>query len=147
MQGVDPSNPGEAPALWAIEEVAAPVTERLRAHFASGRPTDRPEKPEWLFGLALRMARQLAPGTAPLQGSLEILGLGNVYHVPLEFSRAIRSAVQVLGVCHLKKSHPFKLMFYALAICIRSRISDYMRCHARVGEHCSKLWTCGSALY
>ena len=96
-QGVDPSNPGEAPVLWAIEEVAGPVTERLQAHFASGRPTDRPEKPEWLFGLALRMTRQLAPGTAPLQGSLESHGLGNVYHMPLEFSRAIRSAVQVLG--------------------------------------------------
>ena len=106
LQGVNPSNPGEAPALWAVEEIAAPVTERLRAHFASGRPTDRPEKPEWLFGLALRMARQLAPGTAPLQGSLEIHGLGNVYHVPLEFSRALRAAVQVWSSgtqrsCHL----------------------------------------------
>lgn len=99
MQGIDPSNSFEAPALWAVEEIAAPVTERLRAHFASGRPTDRPEKPEWLFGLALRMARQLAPGTAPLQGSLEIHGLGNVYHLPLEFCRALRSAVQVQKLC------------------------------------------------
>ena len=64
-----------------------------------GRPTDRPEKPEWLFGLALRAARQLAPGTAPLQGALDIHGLGSVYHLPLEFSRAIRGAVQVLARC------------------------------------------------
>ena len=98
MQGFDPSNAGEAPALWAVEEIAAPVTERLQAHFASGRPTDRPEKPEWLFGLALRMAGQLAPGTAPLQGALEIHGLGSIYHVPLEFSRALRAAVQVPGI-------------------------------------------------
>ena len=81
--------------LWAVEEIAAPITERLRAHFASGRPTDRPEKPEWLFELALRITRQLAPGTAPLQSALDSHGLGSVYHLPLEFSRAMRTAVQV----------------------------------------------------
>ncbi len=131
MQGVAPSNPDEAPALWAVEEVAAPVTERLRAHFASGRPTDRPEKPEWLFGLALRMARQLAPGTAPLQGALDIHGLGNVYHVPLEFSRAIRAAVQVRAIDHDKRSQNIDHVICAVLHCLPFRLSD-VRCHAKV---------------
>jgi hypothetical protein len=95
VQGIDPSNASEPPVLWAVEEIAAPITERLQAHFASGRPTDRPEKPEWLFELALRITRQLAPGTAPLQSALDSHGLGSVYHLPLEFSRAMRTAVQV----------------------------------------------------
>ena len=78
-----------------MEEVAAPITERLRAHFAAGRPTDRADRPEWLFETALRLVRQLAPATAHIQAALEVHGLGQVYHVPLEFARAIRNAVKV----------------------------------------------------
>ncbi|BDA46253.1 probable RAD50-interacting protein 1 [Coccomyxa sp. Obi] len=92
--GVQVSSEGETPELWAVEEVAAPITERLRAHFAAGRPTDRADRPEWLFETALRLVRQLAPATAPLQAALEVHGLGQVYHVPLEFARAIRNAVK-----------------------------------------------------
>ncbi|KAK9906635.1 hypothetical protein WJX75_005264 [Coccomyxa subellipsoidea] len=92
--GIESSLEAEAPALWAVEEVAAPIAERLRAHFAAGRPTDRPDRPEWLFETALRLVRQLAPATAPLQAAVEVHGLGDVYHVPLEFARAIRGAVK-----------------------------------------------------
>ena len=94
-QGIESSLEAETPALWAVEEVAAPIVERLRAHFAAGRPTDRPDRPEWLFETALRLVRQLAPATAPLQAAVEVHGLGDVYHVPLEFARAIRGAVKV----------------------------------------------------
>ena len=110
-QGVQGSAETEAPALWAIEEVAAPVAERLRAHFAAGRPTDRADRPEWLFETALRLVRQLAPGTAPLQAAVEVHGLGEVYHVPLEFARAIRGAVKV-GLEHrAPPSHQFCFAF------------------------------------
>lgn len=94
-QGIQASLDVDTPELWAVEEVAAPITERLRAHFAAGRPTDRADRPEWLFETALRLVRQLAPATAPLQAALEVHGLGQVYHVPLEFARAIRNAVKV----------------------------------------------------
>lgn len=85
----------DAPALWAAEELAAPLAERLRAHFASGRATDRPDRPEWLFGTAARLAASLAPGLAPLQPAVDAHGLGGAYHLPLEFVRALRGAVQV----------------------------------------------------
>jgi hypothetical protein len=95
MQGIASISEAELPTLWAVDELAAPVAERLRAHFAAGRQTDRPDKPEWLFGTALRLARALAPATTPLQAALEPHGLERAYHVPLEFARAVRGAVQV----------------------------------------------------
>jgi hypothetical protein len=92
-QGVS-SQEMDAPALWAVEELAAPLAERLHAHFAAGRATDRADRPEWLFETALAAARRLAPDLAPLQPSVDAHGLGRAYHVPLEFARAMRSAVQ-----------------------------------------------------
>lgn len=59
MQGIESASEAEPPVLWAVEELAAPVAERLRAHFAAGRQTDRPDKPEWLFGTALRLVISL----------------------------------------------------------------------------------------
>lgn len=94
LQGIS-SDEMEAPALWAVEELAAPLAERLRAHFAAGLPTDRADRPEWLFETALAAAKRLAPDLAPLQQAVEQHGLGHAYHVPLEFARALRSAVQV----------------------------------------------------
>jgi hypothetical protein len=77
-----------------VEEAAAPLAASLRAHFSAGRPTDRPDRPEWLFGTALALARSLAPSLAPLQGAIAAHGLGRHYSAPLEFARAMRSAVQ-----------------------------------------------------
>lgn len=57
----------EGPLLWAAEELAAPLAERLRHHFAGGLPTDRPDRPEWLFATALKAAQQCAPLTQELQ--------------------------------------------------------------------------------
>ncbi len=77
-----------------MEEAAAPLAASLRAHFSAGRPTDRPDRPEWLFGTALALARSLAPSLAPLQGAIAAHGLGAHYSAPLEYARAMRSAVQ-----------------------------------------------------
>lgn len=57
----------EGPLLWAAEELVAPLAERLRHHFASGLPTDRPDRPEWLFATALKAAQQCAPLAQELQ--------------------------------------------------------------------------------
>lgn len=57
----------EGPVLWIAEELAAPLAARLRHHFAEGLPTDRADKPEWLFATVLRAARQLAPHAQAFQ--------------------------------------------------------------------------------
>lgn len=113
----------EAPELWAVEEVAAPISERLRAHFAAGRPTDRADRPEWLFGTALRLTRQLAPATTPLQAAVEVHGLGQVYHIPLEFARAIRGAVKV---CSRQTSSTVPLFSFSLRrqSCVSSLVDE-----------------------
>lgn len=60
----------EPPLLWPIVELAAPLEAKLRHHFASGLPTDRIDRPEWLFGTALRAAREGGVALAPLQPAL-----------------------------------------------------------------------------
>lgn len=92
-QGLEDALGGGAP-LWAVEEATAPLAQSLRAHFSAGRPTDRADRPEWLFSTALALARGLAPSLAPLQGAIAAHGLGGHYSAPLEFARALRSAVQ-----------------------------------------------------
>ncbi|KAK9817674.1 hypothetical protein WJX72_000495 [[Myrmecia] bisecta] len=91
----------EGPLLWAVEQIAAPLTDQLRLHFASGQPTDRIDKPEWLFGTALRLTRQLAPLLEPLQPSLAAHNLEHAYHLPFEFARALRVAVQAILKDHV----------------------------------------------
>eukprot|EP00884_Botryococcus_braunii_P018181 jgi/Botrbrau1/5046/Bobra.37_1s0012.1 len=84
----------EGPQLWAVSEVAAPLGDRLRLHFAAGLPTDRVDRPEWLFATALKIVKEHAQGLAPLQPAIEAHGLQDIYYVPFEFARAIRSVVQ-----------------------------------------------------
>ncbi len=71
----------EGPLLWAVQELAAPLEARLRHHFASGLPTDRPDRPEWLFATALRVAREAGPQLAPLQPALAVPVPGLVYDI------------------------------------------------------------------
>jgi hypothetical protein len=52
-------------------ELAAPLEAKFRHHFASGLPTDRIDRPEWLFGTALRVAREGGAALAPLQPALQ----------------------------------------------------------------------------
>ncbi|EFN58829.1 hypothetical protein CHLNCDRAFT_140664 [Chlorella variabilis] len=84
----------EGPLLWPAEELAAPLAQRLRHHFASGLPTDRPDRPEWLFATALKAAQQCSPLAQELQPCVEAHGLQAWYSLPLEVARA----VEVVGV-------------------------------------------------
>eukprot|EP00891_Asterochloris_glomerata_P000268 jgi/Astpho2/268/Aster-02159 len=111
----------DTPALDVMTLLAAPITARLRLHFASGRRTDRIDRPEWLFATALRVgeapevqlysvpqrtarkqvAKDLSPSFAALQPALARPGLQACYHLPFEFARAVRGGVQRLLREHL----------------------------------------------
>jgi len=71
----------EGPLLWAVQELASPLEARLRHHFASGLPTDRLDRPEWLFTTALRVAREAGPQLAPLQPALSVPTPGLLYDI------------------------------------------------------------------
>ena len=71
----------EGPLLWAVQELASPLEARLRHHFASGLPTDRLDRPEWLYTTALRVAREAGPQLAPLQPALSVPTPGLLYDV------------------------------------------------------------------
>ncbi|KAL4457702.1 hypothetical protein ABPG75_012567 [Micractinium tetrahymenae] len=81
----------EGPLLWAAEELAKPLAERLRHHFASGLPTDRPDRPEWLFATALKAAQQCCPLAQELQPCVEAHQLQAWYSLPLELACAIQA--------------------------------------------------------
>lgn len=85
----------EGPQLWGLQEVAVPLGDRLRLHFAGGLPTDRVDRPEWLFATALKLVKAYSAGLGPLQPAIEAHALQHLYYVPFEFARAIRTAVQV----------------------------------------------------
>lgn len=87
-----PVGAAEGPVLWPAEELAAPLAPRLAHHFGQGLPTDRADKPEWLFATALRAARALAPHAAPFQAALEAHGLGAWASLALEAARGVHSA-------------------------------------------------------
>eukprot|EP00887_Chlorella_sp_A99_P002654 scaffold6.g2654.t1 len=82
----------EGPVLGVAEELAAPLEARLRHHFAEGLPTDRADKPEWLFATVQRAARQLAPHAQALQPAVEAHQLDGWYSMPLEVARAVQTA-------------------------------------------------------
>ena len=67
------------PLLWPVLELAAPLEAKLRHHFASGLPTDRLDRPQWLFDTALRVAREGGTALAPLQRALQ--DISQSYHI------------------------------------------------------------------
>lgn len=88
----------EGPALWAVEQLAQPLADRLRSHFGPGRPMDQPDRPEGLLSLIIRLTKAHAPLLAPLQAAVSapLQDLPqHAYYVPVEFARAMRGVVQV----------------------------------------------------
>jgi hypothetical protein len=86
-----------APILWPAEELVAGVSAWLHHHFAQGLPTDRVDKPEWLFAASLKAARQCAPYAEELQPCVDAHQLQQWYSLQLEFSRAL-GASAVAGI-------------------------------------------------
>lgn len=73
---------GEGPPLWGVAELAAPLVARLRRHFGGeGMPTDRADRPEWLFATAARLAADLGPALSPLQPAIAAAELAHAYAI------------------------------------------------------------------
>lgn len=91
------------PVLWPLEVLAAPLASMLRHHFAQGLPTDRADKPEWLFATALNITRQCAPHTAELQAAIHHIQQSTtlLLLLPLEFPKAVHA----MAVHPLLESH------------------------------------------
>ena len=87
----------EGPALWAVEQIAQPLIERLRLHFGPGRPIDKPDRPQLLLSTAVRVIRAAAPTLEPLQAALAapLADVPHAYYLPMEFARAMRAGIQV----------------------------------------------------
>ena len=47
----------QLPLLEVIQTITEPLLAKLRFHFASGRPTDRIDQPDWLFETAARATK------------------------------------------------------------------------------------------
>lgn len=88
----------DGPPLWAVEQVAQPLADKLRQQFGRGGPIDQPDRPELLLSLVIKLTRSLAPTLAPLQAAIAP-ALADLpqhsYFVPVEFARAMRAVVQV----------------------------------------------------
>jgi hypothetical protein len=91
----------EGPPLWPAAALLAAPAAALRRHFASGLPTDRADRPEWLFAAALGAARAAAPAAEALQPAVDAHCLGDRYALPLEAARAAHEA----GVAPLLRAH------------------------------------------
>ena len=101
LQADDTENgaaPAEAPSLWAVEQVAQPLADKLRLQFGPGQPLDHPDRPELLCSLVVKLTKATAPSLAPLQAAIAA-PLADLpqhwYFVPVEFARAMRGVVQV----------------------------------------------------
>ena len=65
-----------------MAELAAPLVARLRRHFGgAGMPTDRADRPEWLFATAGRLAGDLGPALTPLQPAVAAAELSHTYAI------------------------------------------------------------------
>lgn len=89
------------PRLWLGEDLAKSIGTWLQHHFASGLPTDRPDKPEWLFSGALKAVKKCCKYVEALQPCIDAHNLQNVYSIQFEMARAIGTT----AVGDVLKSH------------------------------------------
>lgn len=83
----------QAPILWPAEELVVGVNEWIEHHFAKGLPTDRPDKPEWLFKAIIKIARILSPLSEVFQSCVDTMRWQNLYSIEFEVARAISAKV------------------------------------------------------
>ena len=84
------------PMLEVVQTITEPLLAKLRFHFASGRPTDRIDQPDWLFETALEATKQHLESFKLLQPAVQRHELGTVFYMPFEFARAMHAAVQTV---------------------------------------------------
>ena len=84
------------PMLELVQTIVEPILTKLRFHFASGRPTDRIDQPDWLFKTAVEATQQLLESFKALQPAVQRHSLESVFYMPFEFARAMHAAVQTV---------------------------------------------------
>ena len=82
------------PMLEVVQTITDPLLTKLRFHFASGRPTDRIDQPDWLFETATQATEEHLESFKALQPAVQSHGLEKVFYLPFEYARAMHSAVQ-----------------------------------------------------
>ena len=82
--------------LEVVQIITEPLLAKLRFHFASGRPTDRIDQPDWLFDTAAKATQENLEAFKVLQPAVEQHGLERVFYLPFEFARAMHAAVQTV---------------------------------------------------
>lgn len=82
--------------LDVIQTITQPLLAKLRFHFATGRPTDRIDQPDWLFQTAAKLTKEHYEEFKLLQPAVEAHGLGQIFFLPWEFANAVRAAVQTV---------------------------------------------------
>lgn len=86
----------QLPLLDVIQTITEPLLAKLRFHFATGRPTDRIDQPDWLFQTAAKLTKDHYEAFKMLQPAVEAHGLGQTFFLPWEFAHAVRAAVQTI---------------------------------------------------
>ena len=84
------------PMLEVVQTITEPLLGKLRFHFASGRPTDRIDQPDWLFETAAGATAEHLESFKALQPAVQSYGLNKVFYLPFEFARAMHAAVQTI---------------------------------------------------
>jgi len=84
------------PMLEVVQTITEPLLAKLRFHFASGRPTDRIDQPDWLFDTAAKATQENLEAFKVLQPAVEQHGLERVFYLPFKFARAMHAAVQTV---------------------------------------------------
>ena len=84
------------PMLEVVQTITEPLLAKMRFHFASGRPTDRIDQPNWLFETAARATEEHLESFKALQPAVQSQGLDKVFYLPFEFARAMHAAVQTI---------------------------------------------------
>mmetsp|Transcript_34775 Transcript_34775/g.98590 ORF Transcript_34775/g.98590 Transcript_34775/m.98590 type:complete len:731 (-) Transcript_34775:17-2209(-) len=86
--------------LWAAELLVEPLRKKLTYHFAGGLQTDRMDKPEWMFAQVLRMAREVAPEAAVLDGALQECNLHQQRPFSVQVVDGLRAAATDILAAH-----------------------------------------------
>lgn len=115
------------PMLEVVQTITEPLLSKLRFHFASGRPTDRIDQPDWLFETAARATGEHLESFKALQPAVQSHGLEKVFYLPFEFARAMHAAVQTLLQEHVLPRLSQQVSLHScLAVCSVSLCFKYL---------------------
>ena len=110
------------PMLEVVQTITEPLLAKLRFHFASGRPTDRIDQPDWLFETAAMATAEHLESFKALQPAVQSHGLGKVFYLPFEYARAMHAAVQTI----LREHVLSRLSRQVRPLCTRAKLQRHL---------------------